>query len=139
MVDVISWTTGEVLKTFEDKIWFADGKRVIRMWIKKNGYTEVEYKNGSVYVATIEELTEVQEKETSEMGGTVIKNFYICSDEYQVREYDDSTFGKIYKIWKVSQHWDEDSELIYTIYRKSRVQVFIDNMMDDNMDAIVGW
>lgn len=67
MIYVISYITGEILATFPNRIWFADDKRFIRRWVKNNGYVEVKYEAGSLYVATLSDLIELKEIEQSEV------------------------------------------------------------------------
>lgn len=62
------------------------------------------------------------------MRGKYYKGFYTGGNEYQVREAEDATYGVIYLIYRVDEV--EDSELIYTVYRESAVDVFIQNIMD---------
>ena len=69
------------------------------------------------------------------MGGNVIKSFYSGGYLYQVRAYQHTDYGEIYKIWEIDEDFDEGKpELLDTVYRKQSLDAFILNIYDANYE-----
>ena len=69
------------------------------------------------------------------MSGKIYKSFYSGGFLYQVREYEHSDYGAIFKIWRFDDDYDEDEpKLVYTIYREKSVDVFCQNILDANWE-----
>lgn len=69
------------------------------------------------------------------MGGKYYKGFYSGGYLYQVREYQSQDYGRLFKIWRIDEEFDDaEPELVYTIYRKASIDYFIQNIYDANWE-----
>lgn len=88
-------------------------------------------------ITTIRELeTALFERECNGKRYRILfdKSFYTGGEHYQVREVQDNTYGYIYEIWVIPECDELEPERVQTIYRYDAVDVFIQNIIDANIE-----
>ena len=68
------------------------------------------------------------------MEGLSMRRFYTGGSQYVVTQTEDSTYGYIYRIYRITEG-EEDAEQVYpNIYREEAVEVFVQNLMDEYIE-----
>ena len=69
------------------------------------------------------------------MEGKRVGGFRTGGELYQIMEVPDHTYGYVWKIYLIPDNPEEEPEQIYpTIYREDAVEVFVQNLIDSNIE-----